>query len=160
MFSVRSNGHGAGVIVCGIDGGASSREALRTARRLSDRLRLSLVVAHVVAPLPVRTEPWTPPGASTTTERLTAGEELVSDQCRAAGIERAERRVLVGRPAERLAELADELEAELIVVGSRGQRQHQAALVGSVSSELLGLAPCPVLVFPARALDFEELMEA
>ena len=159
MFSVRSNGHRAGVIVCGVDGGASSREALRTARRLSDRLGLSLVVAHVVAPFPVRTEPWTPPGASTSTEDLAAGEELVSAQCRAAGIERAERRVLVGRPAERLAELADELEAELIVVGSRGQR-HQAALVGSVSSELLGLAPCPVLVFPARALDFEELMEA
>jgi nucleotide-binding universal stress UspA family protein len=26
--------------------------------------------------------------------------------------------------------------------------------VGSVSSELLGLAPCPVLVYPARAIDW------
>jgi nucleotide-binding universal stress UspA family protein len=53
-----------------------------------------------------------------------------------------------------LAELADDLDAELIVVGSRGQRPHQAALVGSVSSELLGLAPCPVLVQSARAIDW------
>jgi nucleotide-binding universal stress UspA family protein len=160
MFSARTNGHGAGVIVCGIDGSASSREALRTADRLSDRLGLSLVVAHVVAPLPVRTKPWTAQGASTTVDDVAAGEDLVSEECLTVGVERAERQVLVGRPAERLAELADEREAEVVVVGSRGQRPHQAALVGSVSTELLGLAACPVLVFPARALDCEQGTES
>jgi nucleotide-binding universal stress UspA family protein len=159
MFTARANGHNAGAIVCGIDGSASSREALRTAERLSDRLNRSLVVAHVVTPLPVRTKPWTPTDASTNVEDIAAGEDLLSDECRTVGAERAERQVLVGRPAERLAELADELEAELIVVGSRGQRPHQAALVGSVSTELLGLAACPVLVFPSRALDYEQLTE-
>jgi nucleotide-binding universal stress UspA family protein len=146
MFSARANGQGAGVIVCGIDGSASSREALRTAGRLSDRLGLSLVVAHVVASLPVHD--------------IAAGDDLLSEECVTLGVERAEMHVLVGRPAERLAELADEVEAELIAVGSRGQRPHQAALVGSVSTELLGLAPCPVLVFPARALDCEQLTES
>ena len=160
MFSARANGHGFGAIVCGVDGSASSREALRTAGRLSDRLKLALVAAHVVAPSPVRTKPWTPAGASTGAEEIAAGEDLLIEECRTAGAERAETQVLVGRPAERLAELADELEAGLIVVGSRGQRPHQAALVGSVSSELLGLAPCPVLVFPARALDSEQLTES
>jgi nucleotide-binding universal stress UspA family protein len=91
---------------------------------------------------------------------IAAGEDLVSEERLSVGVERAETQVLVGRPAERLAELADELEAELIVVGSRGQRPHQAVLVGSVSTELLGLAPCPVLVFPARALDWEQLTES
>jgi nucleotide-binding universal stress UspA family protein len=148
------------VIVCGIDGSASSREALGTAGLLSDHLGLSLVAAHVVAPYPVRTKPWARPGARTSGDDIAAGEDLLSDECVAVGVERAERQVLVGRPAERLSELADELAAELIVVGSRGQRPHQAALVGSVSTELLGLAPCPVLVFPARALDCEALAES
>jgi nucleotide-binding universal stress UspA family protein len=157
MFSARGNGHGAGVIVGGVDGSASSREALRTAGRLSDRLGLSLVVAHVVAPLPVRTTPWSRPGVSAGVDDIAAGQDLLQEECLTLGIETAEAQVLVGRPAERLAELADELAAELIVVGSRGQRPHHAALVGSVSTELLGLASCPVLVFPARALDYEQL---
>jgi nucleotide-binding universal stress UspA family protein len=141
--------------VCGVDGCSVSREALRTAARLGDRLGMSLVVAHVISPGPVRTKPWAPPGASTSVDDIAAGEELLQEVCDAAGLERTERQVLVGRPAERLAELADELEAELIVVGSRGHRLHQAAFVGSVSSEVLGLAPCPVLVLPARAIDWE-----
>jgi nucleotide-binding universal stress UspA family protein len=155
MFSAKAIRHRGGVIVCGVDGSIVSREALRTADRLSEQLGLSLVVAHVVPALPLRTKPWAAPGASTKTDEIAAGEELLREQCDAAGLARARRQVLVGRPAERLAELADELEAELIVVGSRGQRLHQAAFVGSVSSELLGLAPCPVLVLPARAVDWE-----
>jgi nucleotide-binding universal stress UspA family protein len=154
VFSPSANGRGAGVIVCGVDGSGASREALRTAGRLSDRLGLSLVAAHVVTPLPVRGRPWAPPEASTGVEDIATGEDLLRQERADAGVEWAQGQVLVGRPAERLAELADELDAELIVVGSRGQRPHQAALVGSVSSELLGLAPCPVLVYPARAVDW------
>lgn len=153
MFSARANGRSGGAVVCGIDGSAVSREALRAADRLSDRLGLSLVAAHVVAPFSVRGEPWAPP--STSVDEVAAGQELLREECSCAGLECAECQVLVGRPAERLAELADEVDAEVIVVGSRGQRPHQAALVGSVSSELLGLAPCPVLVFPAQAIDWE-----
>jgi nucleotide-binding universal stress UspA family protein len=155
MSSTKANGHGGGVIVCGVDGSTVSREALRTADRLSEQLGLSLVVAHVVPVRPLRARPNAASGASATTDEIAAGEELLREQCDAAGLAQARRRLLVGRPAERLAELADELEAGLIVVGSRGQRLRQAAVVGSVSSELLGLAPCPVLVLPARAVDWE-----
>ncbi len=155
MFSARANGRSGGAVVCGIDGSAVSREALRAADRLSDRLGLSLVAAHVVAPFPVRSEPWAPPSAYTSVDEVAAGQELLREECSCAGLECAEHQVLVGRPAERLAELADEVDAEVIVVGSRGQRPHQAALVGSVSSELLGLAPCPVLVYPAQAIDWD-----
>jgi nucleotide-binding universal stress UspA family protein len=152
MFSARANGRGAGAIVCGIDGSRASREALRTAGRLSDRLGLSLVVAHAVT---LRVKPWPSSEASTSADEIAAGDELLRQECSGSGVglEEAERQVLIGRPAERLAELADEVGAELIVVGSRGEQSHRAALVGSVSSELLGLAPCPVLVYPARALD-------
>jgi nucleotide-binding universal stress UspA family protein len=154
MFSARANGGGAGVIVCGVDGSRASREALRTAGRLSDGLGFSLVAAHAVAPVALRVKPWASPEASTSVDEIAAGEDLLQRECSALGLEGVEREVLLGRPAERLAELADELGAELIVVGSRGRRPHQAPLVGSVSSELLGLAPCPVLVYPARAIDW------
>lgn len=155
MFSARANGRRAGLIVCGIDGSRVARQALQAAEGLRDRLGLSLLAAHVVSPVPVRARPWAGPGASATVEDLASGEALLQEECAAAAIEQAERRVLVGRPAERLAELADDRDADLVVVGSRGHRQMPAAVMGSVSTELLGLAPCPVLVVPARAVDWQ-----
>jgi nucleotide-binding universal stress UspA family protein len=156
MFRSRKKSHGRGVVVCGIDGSRVAREALQTADELSRRLGMGLVVVHVVEPVAVRATPWEPPGAETSAEDVAAGQALLQQECSAAGLEYVDRQVLVGRPAERLAELADDVDADLIVVGSRGHRLVQAALVGSVSSELLGLAPCPVLVLPARAVQWHE----
>jgi nucleotide-binding universal stress UspA family protein len=68
-----------------------------------------------------------------------------------ANVETAERRVVSGFAAERLAELADEAAAELIVVGSRGRGGFKGAFLGSVSTSLIGVARCPVLVVPPGA---------
>lgn len=156
IFSgTRTNGHGARTILCGVDGSRVACEALRRARALAGALELRLVAAHVVAPVPVRAEPWTAPAASFDSDDLASGEALLKQACSAAEVPDADRRIVTGRPAERLAELADEENAELIVVGSRGHRLLRAAFVGGVSSELLGLATCPVLVIPALALPWE-----
>jgi nucleotide-binding universal stress UspA family protein len=128
-----------GVIVCGVDGSRVAREALRTADRLAHGLGLTIIAAHVVAPVAV---PAT-------------GEPLLQQVCADAGLGHVEQHVLAGRPAEQLAELADGRQAELIVVGSRGHRLRQVAFIGGVASELIGLAPCPVLVVPALALDWD-----
>lgn len=56
------------------------------------------------------------------------------------------RTVLVGRPASVIVSAAAELEAELIVVGSRGRGPLTSMLLGSVSAEVVDHAPCPVLV--------------
>lgn len=55
-----------------------------------------------------------------------------------------ERRVEVGRPSERLLDLADR--AQLIVVGSRGRGGLAGLLLGSTSQTVLSRALCPVLV--------------
>src|SRR5215212_7501731 len=57
-----------------------------------------------------------------------------------------------GAPAEALAQLARETEAEEIVVGSRGTGRFAAAL-GSVSHALLAHADRPVVVVPQGAAD-------
>ncbi|QOV33412.1 universal stress protein [Streptomyces ferrugineus] len=53
------------------------------------------------------------------------------------------------RPATRLAELSEE--ADLLVVGSRGRTGLRRLLLGSVSSEVLHTARCPVAVVPTAA---------
>jgi nucleotide-binding universal stress UspA family protein len=51
-----------------------------------------------------------------------------------------------GKPDEKSVELSEELEAGLIVTGSRGLSGVQRALIGSVSDSVVRHAHCPVLV--------------
>jgi nucleotide-binding universal stress UspA family protein len=59
---------------------------------------------------------------------------------------RYESELLEGSPAKAVLELARSLDVDLIVVGSRGLGAVRAALLGSVSSEIVHHADRPVLV--------------
>jgi Universal stress protein family len=48
--------------------------------------------------------------------------------------------------AEEIVDLAGELEADLIIVGSRGLRGIRRAIAGSVSESVFRNARCPVMV--------------
>jgi hypothetical protein len=56
----------------------------------------------------------------------------------------------MGAVAEEIVALADELEADLIIVGSRGLRGIKRALVGSVSESVFRHARRPVMVVRAK----------
>ena len=147
-------------IVCGVDGSADSEAALRVAARLADLLGVRLMLANVVEYVhsPYATVGAIGPGADVRApltdvleEQVRVGERLLEEMAGQANVETAERRVVSGFAAERLAELADEAAAELIVVGSRGRGGFKGAFLGSVSTSLIGVARCPVLVVPPGA---------
>ncbi len=58
-----------------------------------------------------------------------------------------------GSPADEIVHAARELEADLIVIGSRGFGEVRSVLLGSVSERVLHIAHCPVLIVrpPAHA---------
>lgn len=88
-----------------------------------------------------------------------AGEELkqyVEQKIEAFRVERGERgpggfqravtHVRLDAPAAEIAQLASDLEADLVVVGTHGRRGFSRVLLGSVAEGVVRLAPCQVLV--------------
>ena len=51
--------------------------------------------------------------------------------------------------AHAIADVARDVEADVIVVGTHGHRPIAGLLLGSVTQRLLHIAPCPVLAVPA-----------
>ncbi len=141
-----------GSIVCGVDGSAGSEAALAVAAELAEGLGARLVLAHVADHVPADSAvgpiaAMSPPAPMTASVHE-ARARLLAEMAEAAGLEQAEQQVVSGIAAERLAELADEEAADMIVVGSRGRGSFKTALRGSVSSDLISIARCPVLVVP------------
>jgi nucleotide-binding universal stress UspA family protein len=122
-------------LVCGVDDSAYGRSAARIAARLAEDLGLRLLLVHV-------SEADGNGGGDHAAESLLA--TIVVEE----GLGTVDRRVELGAPAQRLVAVAEDEDAELIVVGSRGRGALRAALLGSVSTEVIGAAPCPVLVVP------------
>jgi nucleotide-binding universal stress UspA family protein len=150
-----------GSIVCGVDGSADSQAAVAFAAQLASRLGARLVLANVAESAHIGYAAAAPFGGGAVpmavAEEIDAHEEaaerLLEQVAGQFGLADAERRVVVGLPGERLAELADEEDAELIVVGSRGRGAFKAAFLGSVSNSLVGVARCPVLIVPPGAAE-------
>jgi nucleotide-binding universal stress UspA family protein len=153
-------------ILCGVDGSPDSRLALRVAASLASRLAARLIVVNVVAaprdpvvptlayaPMARPVGPMPPMTARRTDFDVEAAEAMLERIATEEGLSDAELQTSVGIPTERLADLADDEDAELIVVGSRGRGAFKAAFLGSVSNNLVGVARCPVLVVPREATE-------
>jgi len=137
-------------IVVGCDGSDPARLALELAvRRLRDGGTLFCVYAY---PMP---DGWMSPRASQLmlNEGMRRGEDVL-EQARAAAVavlppEAVHVELIGGRAAKALADVATARGADEIIVGSRGFGRARA-LLGSVSHELIHIAPSPVTVIPER----------
>ena len=121
-----------GAVVCGVDGSAPARAAVRVARDLSALLGRRLVFVRVV-------EPGTPPDE---VDAVAGRLRRLADESGALWL------VDVGQPADRLVAAAEDEHASFVVLGSHGPR---SSLLGSVSAEVSRRAPCPVVVVPPGA---------
>ena len=90
-------------------------------------------------------------------DELTAKLELLAEPLAERGWQ-LERRVVRGRPATAILDLARRFEPDLIVLGSRGRGPLTTMLLGSVSDEIVDQAHCSVLV--ARGTKASRLLVA
>jgi nucleotide-binding universal stress UspA family protein len=139
------------LIVHGTDGSPEAAQALEVAVDLAKDAgaKLAIVSVHVVH---VGGKGISPPIAEV--EQPGGAEHLAQAAARtasAAGIE-AKPYVVSGDPAHEITRLADELAADMIVVGSRGFGAIHGTLVGSVSRGVITRSKIPVTVVTHRSV--------
>jgi nucleotide-binding universal stress UspA family protein len=143
-------------LVVGVDGSDASGAACAFGLRLADRARAEILVLHACAQLGVAAQ------AAHTAEPgllIAAAEQRLAETAEwqrrlqnladYAGPDAVvQTRVVRDRPAAALLAAATRLEADLVLVGSRGMGAIRGRLLGSVSSHVVEHAPCSVMVFP------------
>jgi len=66
------------------------------------------------------------------------------------------RSLVEGDPATEILRVAEEIQADLIVMGAHGHRKAEDLLVGSVADQVIRKAACPVLTVTGRARFMDE----
>jgi nucleotide-binding universal stress UspA family protein len=119
-----------------------SANALQLACALGCDYGARIVILHVVAPPAIIYGDWiVPPDPHESSSQAT--EQIEHLEIPAAS--RAERRVEEGDPALTILQVAGEINADLIVMGTHGRTGIGRLLMGSVAEEVVRRAVCPVL---------------
>jgi nucleotide-binding universal stress UspA family protein len=135
-------------IVVGYDGTEGAKAALGEALRLAGALDAELILAFASHTNPGGGE--VADAAAAIHERAEAVLEDALEQARAAGVT-ARAEIVHGRPYEALATLAEDEGAQMIAVGSYGERPLRALIVGSTPPRLMHVTSVPVLVVRGEA---------
>ncbi|MCG5056755.1 MAG: universal stress protein [Limnoraphis robusta] len=130
-----------------IDQSREAREAADVALNIAKTYQANLFILAVLEP--DETETGEPPHSEKMTSEEAVQKLLTEAQAMfvSAGIEvkTLERE---GKPAFTICDVADEIEADLIVMGSRGIGLAEGNIADSVTNRVINLSPCPVLVVP------------
>ncbi len=135
-------------VLLATDGSSDAALAAQSAIELCEKTGSELHVVHVGEFLPTfyaYTEEE-PTELRATAQRL-LDEEV--ERIRTVGGRIAEAHLRLGRAAEAIVNLSEEIGAGVIVVGSRGLGALRRALLGSVSESVVRHAHCPVFVVRA-----------
>jgi nucleotide-binding universal stress UspA family protein len=139
-------------IVVGTDGSHTAAEATREAIELASAVGATLQIVSAYEPVPAqklneikREAPEDLQWAISPRSEVDAALETAAAPAREAGVP-----VNVyprqGDPADAILDVAEETEADLIVVGNKGMTGAKRFLLGSVPNKVSHHAPCSVLI--------------
>lgn len=139
------------VVVVGTDGSETSLRAVEKAARVAAESGATLVIAsaHTAPQRGSGPDPDQPKGEGYRTTGSAPVYDLLRDaaaRARAAGATEVKERAIEGAPAEALVALAEEVGADLLVVGSVGLNSVMGKLVGSVPKLVRKRAKVEVMV--------------
>jgi nucleotide-binding universal stress UspA family protein len=136
-------------ILVATDGSGAGDLALAYAKELALDQKARLLVVHVDELVPGH-------GGAHHVQALEPeieariGEQVAALKAAGLQVDFEVHQVKVSGPAHAIADAATAATADLIVLGSVGSGPLKGLLLGSVAHRLLQIAPCPVLVVPAK----------
>lgn len=137
-------------VLTGFDGSATARDAVTWAAAEAERRATRLLVARAYErPINVTDLSWTPVGLlerlPTYTHRDTAMRRLAKDCLTHHPDLRVETTIRAGHPGEVLATLADDTDAELVVLGAAEHGPVARLVLGSVAADMVHHVARPVV---------------
>ena len=142
-------------ILVATDDSAGARRAVDYAAALAKLLGANLLIVNVVGSYSLSGQAvrrFTRAQTTWLKETLEAlSAELLRkalDRAKGVGPSKVQIESRMGDVAPTIIEIADERDADIMVVGKRGQSRVKGILLGSVSQKLVSLASRPVIVVP------------
>ena len=135
-------------IIAAVDGSAPAEKAVDLASKIAGPTGARLLLVHVAEPIRLPRERYPEFVAQIEANQQKEEEAILGEaqkRAEAFGV-RAETRSITGPVAESVADLAAEEQADLVVVGSRGQGAVARVLLGNVSDRLVHICKASVAV--------------
>lgn len=126
-----------------VDKSREAREAAETVVGLVKSFQSRLVLLSVVEPANPEAQEGVMNSEESVAQLLKGAHDLFAQ----SGIE-ADTIEREGMPSFTICDVADEIGADLIVMGCRGMGLTQEGVAESVTTKVINLSPCPVLIVP------------
>ncbi len=140
-------------IVVGTDGSETAAEAVRQATELAKLSGARLDIVSAFEPVPqqrVKAEAREAPGdvqyEISPREDVNLILDAATGEAKKAGIEEVQAHAREGEPADAILDVAEEINADLIVVGNKGMTGARRFLLGSVPNKVSHHAPSSVII--------------
>ena len=135
-------------VLIAMEGASGSQSAIQQFARLFEPNDLAVFILAVIPPVryPVELQPvstlyqWQSEEAMVALDRATA--TLTAAGFTSFGV------IRIGEPAEAILDVARDLQADLIVLGTHGRPGVKRVIRSSVAESILAQAPCEVMVDP------------
>ncbi|MCP5092886.1 MAG: universal stress protein [Gammaproteobacteria bacterium] len=141
-------------ILVAVDTTVDAEEVIKAAQEFAEGKKSTISVVTVVRPLAdYYAHSYSLVGDSTSKQLEAQAAEhttaWLSDLTKRYGIDTSAVNVVVGKPAAEIRRLAEELSADLIVIGTHG-RHGLGLMLGSTANAVLHGTPCNVLAVKVR----------
>ena len=140
-------------ILIGLDLSEESSQVLQKAAAIGAACDAELSLAHVIEPLTFAYGGDIPMDLSEVQEQLqTQAKEQLRKAAAQLNVPAERQHVVLGQPATEIHRLAEEMQADLVIIGSHG-RHGLALLLGSTANGVLHGASCDVLAVRVHTED-------
>lgn len=141
-------------MIAALDFSNASKPVIETASKLANALGEGVHLVHVVEAEPTYAAYGFAPDEfpamhEIQAESLARSEKKLKEIAAGMSVPSVTTKVLQGQPLSALLEYADEIEAEMIVLGSHGHGFLGSLLLGSVAEGCVRKAKLPALIVPA-----------